>query len=505
MALVKMNQYKNQLKVLFCSLLLHTFFCPQLQAQNKLDSLMLYNQNIGSNAWQISGNPVFLKDVNIPNFATIGVFGQKIAGNFKRPQEFKQQNLFGFGGTGISTVKNWKFFGEFSYGKHYRDSIKYANVARPYDGNPFITADAIGGNWRGDQLTAKLQIAFPKLKKWQTGLKLNYATEQSARDNDPKPLYRILDYQVQPTIAYAINQKNTLALTANYQSNYEHTETGFFSDQNPLLYSIRGYGEFNRGPVVSAERFTKGWGWQVGTDYLFKKENTTLLTGARIGTRTADVNDGIAKPIFIGGFDEKNAELYISLERKTKRNGYLAYLKGWFKDGTGFDPVFKGVNPAYYFSGLNGRFTWYKQQNAKNWFSINLYPAISYTNYFESIAKTNWTSVMLHNDASLALNYKASAKTILFAEILLGYHHNLEKDIVINRPSALSPILVQPDFVVNSTNYLKTAINLSATYTVGKTSYYLAGGINLRNTLNKPNAQQLGARNLFNTTINLIF
>lgn len=474
-------------------------------AQSKIDSLIRFRQGFGSSSWQLSQNPIFLKNKDIPQFTSVGIYGQQTNGSFKRPQEFKQEQLFGFGATGVSGFRDWKFYGEFSYGKHYRDSIKYANVARPYDGNPFITADAVGGNWSGDQLAAKLQLAFPKLNKWQMGLKLAYETEQSARDNDPKPLYRLLDYAIEPSVAYQINPQQLFSLTGAYSKNYEHTETGYFTDQNPLLYSLRGYGEFSRGPVVNSERFRTGWGWKLGGDYQFKNDRTTLLIGTRMGARTADVNDGIAKPVFIGGFDEKNAELFFNLERQHKDHGWLTALKAWFKDGTGYDPILKSVNPAYYFSGLEGRLSWWKQKNRKVLLGLNLYPALTYTNYFESIAKTDWTSVMLHQDVGINIGYKANHRTTFFTDFLIGYHTPLQKELIINRPTQLSPILVQPDFVANSTSYIRTALNAAVIYTQKQTSFELKGGVDLKNVLNAGTNPTLGSRNLFHLQFHLIF
>lgn len=474
-------------------------------AQSQIDSLISFRQGFGSSSWQRSQNPIFLKNKDIPQFTSVGIYGQQTNGSFKRPQEFKQEQLFGFGAKGVSGFKDWKFYGEFTYGKHYRDSVKYANVARPYDGNPFITADAVGGNWSGDQLAAQLQLAFPKLNRWQMGMKLVYETEQSARDNDPKPLYRLLDYTIEPSIGYSINPQQIISLTGGYLRNYEHTETGYYTDQNPLLYSLRGYGEFSRGPVVSAERFRTGWGWKFGSDYQFKNELTTLSIGARLGFRTADVNDGIAKPLFIGGFDEKSAELYFNFERQHQNNGWLSQLKGWFKDGTGYDPVFKSINPAYYFSGLDGRFSWWQQKTKKTRVGLNFYPALAYTNYFESIAKTDWTSVMLHQDISMSVSYQATNRTTFFTDFLIGYHANLQKELVINRPTLLSPILVQPDFIANSANYIRTALNLSAIYTQGRTSFEFKGGVDLRNVINSEISPNLGSRNLYHVNINFIF
>ncbi|MFC4213382.1 DUF6850 family outer membrane beta-barrel protein [Pedobacter lithocola] len=467
------------------------------RSQSKTDSLLSLSLGIGNNAFSLSSNPIFIRHTAIPTFAEVGLRAELTNGTFRRPQDFKRQRNFGFGATGLSKVGDWLFYGSFSYGKNYRDSIKYANVARPYSGNPFITADAVGGNWRGDGLDASLQIVMPSTKKWQTAIKLDYETEQNSRDNDPKPLNRLLNYTIQPSLAYKFGLYNTLSILAGYSYMDEMVETGYYADQNPIIYSLRGYGEFTAGPVVTAQRFTKGYGYLFGADYLYKND-VEFLFGLRYGYQTQDVNDGIAKPIFIGGLDEFKGEAFASYTSGSNQNGFNASAKAWFRDGTGFDPVFSAINPAYYFSGVDTKIAYWKKRD-RYIFNFAVYPGLSYTNYNEGIAKTDWTSVMLHQDAGFSMINQLTKKTTFGGELKLGYHFNLQKEIIINRPTQLSPILVTPYYQFASADYLKGAFNLSVTYRNANVSYQLKTGIDLVNTVD------FGSRSIANLSLNLIF
>jgi hypothetical protein len=468
-----------------------------VKAQSKTDSLIKLSLGISNNIASFSSNPIFIRSVAIPTFAEVGLSAQLVGGNYRRPQDFKQQRNFGFGATGLSKVGDWVFYGSFSYSKNYRDSIKYANVTKPYSGNPFITADAVGGNWRGDGLDASLQIVMPSIKKWQTAVKLAYATEQNSRDNDPKPLNRLLNYSIQPSVAYKFGSHHSVSVLAGYSYLDEMVETGYFADQNPIIYSLRGYGEFTAGPIVTSQRFTKGHGYRFGADYLYKSA-VEFLFGVRYGYQTQDVNDGIAKPIFIGGFDEYKGEAFASYASGSNEKGFNANAKAWFRDGTGFDPVFNATNPAYYFSGIDTKIAYWKKQH-KSILNFALYPALSYTNFYEGIAKTDWTSVMFHQDAGFSMINQLTKKTTFGGELKLGYHFNLQKEIIINRPTLLSPILVTPYYQFASTDYLKGAFDLSFTYRNTNVSYQLKTGIDLISTVD------LGNRNTANLSLNLIF
>jgi len=477
-----------------------------VMAQNKPDSLLLFREKLTNINWNISKNPAWINDVKIPQFTRGGLIYELKEGDFRRPQEPNKEQLTGFGGEGFSRLKGWTFYGGFNYLKLRRDSIKYSNVARPYDGNPFITADSVGGNWKGDRLRGNLQVGFPGLRKWKTALGLEYETEQSARLNEPKPLYRFLNYQIQPAISYEFNSQNSLSLTMAFTRRNETVETGFFSDNNPALYSIRGYGTFSRGPVVTAERRTQGSGVKAGIDYKYSTESSVFLFGARIAQRKEDINDGVSRPVFIGGFDENMAEAFFIYELKSQNRGWVIDAKAWVRDGAGYDPVFNAINPAYYLSGINSRLGWWKQVNEKKWINLNTRPGISYNNYYESVAKTEWTSVMLHQDISAAFSYRLTNKIKLFAEPLFGFHLNLQKSLIINRPGILSEILVRPDFAVNSTNYWRSMFRTSAEYKTSGFNYLLELSYQHLNANDSyQNGEKIGVNNYIQTSLNIIF
>jgi hypothetical protein len=497
--------HKKKFLFLLKALLTITGISP-VMAQKEPDSLLLFREKLMSVHWDISKNPVWINDIKLPSYTGAGLIYEFKEGNFRRPQEAKKEQFTGFGAEGFSTFKNWKFYGGFKYVKLQRDSIRFANVARPYDGNPFITADSLSGNWKGDQLTGNLQVGFPEFGKWKTGLGMAYETEQSARMNEPKPLNRFLNFQIQPALAYSFNSSNSLSITMAYTKRNETVETGFFSDNNPPLYSIRGYGTFSKGPVVTAERNTTGSGLEAGLDYKYNKENSIIFAGFRIAQRTEDINDGVSRPIFIGGFDETRAEAFLSYEMKSKNRGWIMFAKGWMRDGTGYDPIFKAINPAYFLSGINSRIGWWKQINKKKWINLNARPGISYSNYFESVAKTEWTSIILHQDVSTAFEYQMTDKLKLFAEPQIGYHFNLQKSLIINRPSILSELLVRPDFSINSTNYLKSTLRASGEYKSTGYSYRLQLSYNYLNATGKyMNGNQIGINNYFQTSFNVLF
>lgn len=307
-------------------------------------------------------------------------------------------------------------------------------------------------------------------------------------------------------MAFEISAKSKLSLSAAYFRKSEEVETGFYSTSNPPLYSLRGYGTFTKGPVVTAERTSAGNGWQAGAEYLFRTSRTSLLVGVRFGGRREDVQDGVSSPIFIGGLDETRGQAFMTLEHRLDNQGWMASAEAWFKDGTGFDPVFQAVNPAYYWSGLKTRLGWWKQPGGSSWFNVNLYPGLTYTNYYESIAKTDWTSVMLHADADVVLAFHYSDRLLLTVRPLIGYHPNLQGDLVINRPTVISTLLVRPDYQFSTQSYLRGMLSAAASYRISETYYKLEISYDRLNpTAGGASIYASGSRNLFQTSLHLLF
>lgn len=478
------------------------------KGEQHIDSLELLRQQIIGFSWGTSSNALDIKNAGIPNYALAGFNYSNQNGKFRRPQEADKSQFLGFGANGFQNYKNWQFYGEFSYNKFAKDSIRFSNVARPYEGNPFITADSIGGNWRGDELRAKLQVAYPKFGRWTTASDIDYLTEQGNRRNDPRPLYCYLDFKISQSLGFLINAKNRVSIEALFRRKTEDVETGEFSSTNFKLYSLRGYGTFDYVPVVRAQRYTEGWGWQFGMNYQHQFDKGIFLVGTKLGYRTEDVEDGnvrdpntnILTPLLVGGYDEQYAEFYSGYQHRSGHyKGWSVNVKGTIKDGTGYDPRFNGINPANYLSALQLKASIWRPWGEKSWVHTDFLPEVTYMNYTEAIAKTDWTVTQLHNDIRLSLNQKLNGRLLLRIEPLMGYHFPLSSNLVINRGTVISNLLVRPDFAYMDASYLKYELATALSFKTVSLNYRLSAAYTTLQT------QENGNINYLQTAIHLLF
>jgi hypothetical protein len=449
-----------------------------------------------------------LKDADIPHYAAVGLRYERENGTFRRVQQGKSYTLKGFGASGFQSLGKWQFYGEFSYLKLGRDSVQFSNVARPYSGNPFITADSIGGNWRGDQLKAKLAIAYPNYHHWRHGTQITYLTEQANRRNDPRPLYRYLDLALSQDIGYVFNTTSKLSAQLTFTRTTETVETGAFNTSNYKLYSLRGYGLFDFVPVVSAERYTHGFGLQGHLNYSNRTSERLFLVGMKYNYSTQDVEDGylrdaltgLVKPLLVGGYDRQDVELYMGYLRNTsQRKGWSINANGGIQQGLGYDPRLNGTNPENYFAHVDAALSFWKLSRGGGLLKFTYISQLSHINLYEAISKTDLRVTQLHNDVGLLLKRNLSPKIGLVFEPLLGYHFPLSSDLLIGRPTSITTLLVRPDFDYLQQAYLKAQMLISASLRSDRFEYKLSTGYT---SLNPFNGQQ---RSLLNLRIELIF
>lgn len=463
-------------------------------------NLERFEKQLTSFNWHGTDNALALKQINA-GFAIAGFNMAQTNGLYKRPQEAKQLGHLGFGASGLNTFKGWRFYGEFGYQHLYRDSVNFSNVARPYGGNPFITADSIGGNWKGDQLRAKLQIAYPDLGKWRLASSIDYLTEQANRRNDPRPLYRYLDATISQSIGYQLANGDIIAAKAGYQHKTEEVETGQFTTINYKLYSLRGYGTRDFVPVISAQRYTDAYGWHAGASYFHEGLRSSFFVQGQFAYLSKDVEDGslrnpstnILEPLLVGGYDEMKYRLKIGYQRKLSvQKGWNAKLFASITDGAGYDPNFAGINPSHYFIDIDGEFAYWRPFANNSWAKITYQPSWHSINYNEVIAKTDWLVTQFRQELTLVWMKQWNRKWRWELSPSLGYNLPLSGDLVINRPTVISLLLVRPDFAYANQSYFKTELGLGLTYLSNQFTYRLNGQISQLTTADMGNRRHLG-------------
>ncbi|WP_256003418.1 DUF6850 family outer membrane beta-barrel protein [Pedobacter deserti] len=493
----------NTFRCLFSTLLL---MAGGVGAQDLSDSLELVRHQVYGASWTATRNPVWLNEQSLPDFGEAGFHYEYAKGRFKRPQQALSERATGFGASGIKTYRSWRFQGAVSYRKIVDDSVKYSFAARPFDGNPFMVADLAGGNWKGDQLVSQFQFVTPSLGKWVLGLGVDYEAEQSARGNEPRPLYRLINYRINPAVSYQLSQHDRISFNAAFSKVNEVVEIGAYSRNNPLLYTLRGYGYATVSPVVTAERLRGGPGWEAGADYQYRQGGNAFFASAKFGLRREDVSDGYAG-LLVGGLDEHRWSLIARFEQEGLNTGWSLGAHGWFRDGSGYDESQQAINPAYYLSGLNASLNWWKHRERGDLLILSVDPSVRYSNYFEQIAETDWTSIMAGATAGISYRYRISSRFSLTAEPRLGYYQNLSAELKINAPQLMSELLIRPDYQFLSSSYLEGGFCAHARFRSAERHYRISLAYITQSPAHQAKDYPFNRtnRNQFHATCTLIF
>ncbi|SOD13848.1 hypothetical protein SAMN06297358_1273 [Pedobacter xixiisoli] len=473
----------------------------------KADSLVEWKHRPSVFPWLLTGELGPLDGKQGGNYGSVGLGYENISGDFKRPQEARRIQQYGLRAQGYRSLRKWRFYGEFAYQKLKRDSINFSNVARPYEGSPFITADSIGGNWKADQLKGMLQVAYPAVGRWSFATSLDYLTEQGSRGNDPRPIYRYLDMEISQSLSYQLGKQSRLTLRGGYRRLTETIETGQVSRNNSKLYSLRGYGTYDFVPVVSASRYNHGSAMKGGLLFMQQNEIDVWLLGGDVSFLAQDAEEGISEdpvtkvlsPLLVGGYDEMQFHAYGGYQRSKPSGGWSFNFDATLKDGKAFDPRFNGVNAERFLWNIVTQAAYWKPRANGGQWRLAYHTHTGYLNHYEFMTGTDWDALnfeqLLELDWRFGLRKSASVSVVPS----MGYSFPLKDALSIARPTVISNLLEVPDHAIMSSSYLLAGMGTSVTFPVNKQWYRLTASYELRST---KNALQ---RNHAKISLNMVF
>ncbi|MBD1207931.1 MAG: hypothetical protein H9535_05860 [Ignavibacteria bacterium] len=419
-------------------------------------------------------------------------FGGYEAGRFRAPQTatailgggFDARGLKRLGGTSgktasdISTRSAWTLAGQFRYDRSAHDSVRLSTVANPLNGNPYILADTIGGNWLRDDIRLETSLSTPLL--WENlrfGTQLWYGVGQGARRNDPRPLFRYRTLGIAPAVLWQIASEHSLGAVFKVESRREDAELGFFANDNSFVWRLRGIASYDRIPLVSSQRLTQGVNMVGGMQYAWNEAQphhaqTTssqrrIVVAAEAYSRTDSVRDGVAEPQFAGLYLEQGVNATLSAGQMGEILGMEGLqelrIHALSALGRGIDPIFRAANTADIRTStqVQARF----RVGAVN--RISPLDAALYL-AFEDVVRRDVAADVRSQVSNLGLGISAQGASVLGASMpntdlvlewrsALHYRTPLATNLQIGAPAnaqGLQNALAVPDFIVRSAQIL---------------------------------------------------
>ena len=473
---------------------------------NKKDSLHILQDNKTINYFELTDNAatIALTPFAEHGFATVHV--NHTSGNFRRPMEAEASNLINIATGGFKKKNGWMYKSNFAYTKQYDKNIAWSGVANAYEGNPFIWADSSVGNWERDHIKAAISVAAPVIfKKLQTGLTLDYQVGSGARITEPKPFYRQRYIALQPGINWLIASNKSIGITGKINFIQEENELGFYSNNNVLLYRIRGYGTFSKAPFVNGERKRKGTDLQATAHYQQQLGKYQVLLSAYAAQRDEEINEGVAIQQPTGFFTEirfgGNAMVQTGNATKGKSMSVAYQIRNGYAD----DVIFRAESASYNEHLLQANISlWYASNASKSLWQFTLSPAFKFIDNTDQATLTQLTA------ATVGANFKANWRKQLKPNIHLqlqpfaGYYYVADSEFINQRPNIITKNIVLPDYQFFATNHAKFGALAVLEINQIKTKLVHSFSVIINNTLSTNNTM-LNGRNNFQFNYSLIF
>jgi hypothetical protein len=413
------------------------------------DSLQRVQDERVLNRYGHTANPVALVQSSLPQHGFAGLSAGYTTGNYRRPMQAASLTAVSGETGGHRTLKGWTYHGYFRYGKRYDKDLAWSGVMDPYEGNPFIWADSSTGNWERDEVTAKIALITPQIKKFRFALAVDYTIGTGARGNDPRPFFRYRDMALRPGITYQLNKNSEIGLTGSAGFAKEEAEVGFYTrSASVLLYRLRGFGTFSKSPFVSGERRREEMRWQGSAYYARRWKDYQLLVSGYASQRDDEVIEGVATPQTTGYFTGIHFGGSAVLYKGDAHNGKSLSVNAFMHDGYADDVIFRAESASFSKQGAGAKASWWKAPAGKQalW-QFTLHPSFCYYNYTDQGTRTGF-DVSIASIAAVA-RYRRQLSGRLHLHLAPSIRYSLPVDdfYTSSRPNVITEALVLPDYL----------------------------------------------------------
>jgi hypothetical protein len=415
--------------------------------------------------WREAGNPAALHSSGLMNYAMTSLEGLNRLGALRRPQEPIEQGVYRFSAEGASRVGAWLAAGSFTYRRLNDKEIAWLAAESAYNGNRFLFADSVGGDWFRDEFLLSAALGSPEwFERLSLGAKLDYDVGQGTRRNGARPLYRARRIILKTAVALRFFGKERVSLSPVWNWRKEENEFAFFTTQSDWrLYFLQGFGTFNQTTVSSAERNATSDLNGLDVGYEGGIGDWTWSASANWLTGRTTVIDGVTVASFSGRVIH-NFETYgIAVQRSSKQVSVEvrgAYSKRDERGADDFDASITSSQTEPDFLAVN---TIDQEEtatlNAEVWLGdlrasspLRVFAKLQSRKCFrrDIMAETNWQT-RLRTVQLGALSALSFMNATIFSGASLAYTSASDASYRADRPTALTPIIVRPDFLVMST------------------------------------------------------
>lgn len=457
-------------RLLYAALLPAGLTGPLLQAQDsKQDSLRALRDHRIADVFLYTGNIAVIPGDNRPDGGFAAAQAGFLSGDFRRPMQPSSSSVYTLSTGGTRSMEKWRFLADFGYQKTYEKAIAWSAVQDPYEGNPFIWADSSRGDWDRDHIKAALGVVTSVAPGLKAGLALSYHIGTGARTSEPKPFYRSRDIALRPGVVRAISSSAEIGLTGEARFIQEENEIGFYSNDNVLLYRLRGYGTFSRSPFVSGERKRRGTEWGGTAHYRKHRGGHDFFVSATASQRKEEVFEGVGRTETTGFYRSLNWGAQVHLSSGAAARGRSAGIVFTSRSGHADDALFRAESASFSGYTLEGTLAAWNTLNGESSLLLwNLIPSASRVIYTDQAAFMRFASTLAGGTAGLTWRRQLTRSAWLRVQPSTGYYAAVSHLFSTRSQQVIIRELIMPDYAYFSTGYAKGACGLELEWRPGR-------------------------------------
>ncbi len=251
--------------------------------------------------------------IDAPASVANAYFGyDKTKGDFKRVQVGEKIGSIKFhtdGGGVYENLGGMYLWGSFTFTKDDIAGAKWnATLVDPTRDMPFFVADENVSKWKNQDYSLSMKAAFPRLANDHLilGLAADYQVAIAAKQLDPRPLTRLSNFAIRPSVVWDFDGHHSLGALFRYGSYREDgsaTNLIHLTDQKGWEMVAPGF--FTEGMIASFAGINKLRNYNAnslgaGAQYNYKQDNFKLLINWDYIYKVEDVTCNYTKPQMSG-------------------------------------------------------------------------------------------------------------------------------------------------------------------------------------------------------------
>ncbi|MDX8340005.1 hypothetical protein SLH46_12465 [Draconibacterium sp. IB214405] len=262
-----------------------------LRASLSTESILLLKS-----PWSVSDNAAGLQFLELPHrIGRVSVFYNDSKGDYHLFQQGREDLQYGFYTNGYTHLKNWNFYGDFSYYSQVEKESRWTDVMESYNDNPYTLGDDIGGKYIKEYFDMNAKAAWHANEQLNVGFEVNYQTGVGTRRKDPRPVNKATDFRFKPGIVYSINKFN-VGLNLKIETAKEDIEVELVADSTYTFYHFKGLGVFTSSyerDLRTQEATTFGGALQFG----YNGSAFQNMTEISFFQKETDIKRGVSVPL----------------------------------------------------------------------------------------------------------------------------------------------------------------------------------------------------------------